>query len=75
MGTPQEEFKEKLDEIRTKYGRFFHDEEQLMYFAMIPISDRQRPALLKKMVEEHERERIEQKRTEEQAQTNEGGRG
>ena len=43
-------FTKHLAKITKLYGKCFKDDEQLRYFAMLPIADRQRTELFNRMV-------------------------
>jgi hypothetical protein len=47
-----EAWADELELKRTRWGKYFSNEQQFEYFAMLPLSDEQRMVLLKSMIEE-----------------------
>ena len=47
-----EGWNKQLDVLRTKWGKYFKDEEQFEYFVMLPLSDEQRWVVLRAAAEE-----------------------
>jgi hypothetical protein len=43
---------DEMELKRTRWGKYFSNEQQFEYFAMLPLSDDQRMVLLKSMIEE-----------------------